>query len=80
MVLVKLYGIVKEEAGTGIINIDAKSVREVLEKLPENVKKVVERYRRYVIIVVDGEVVGIDAEKSLDENKAIEVFLVAGGG
>lgn len=80
MVLVRLHGVLREEGGIYMVSIDAKSVDEVLRKLPDNVKNVVEKYAPYVVIVVDGEVLSGDSEKYLEGSETLDFFLVAGGG
>ncbi|MCS7111407.1 MAG: hypothetical protein N3D82_05025 [Ignisphaera sp.] len=80
MVLVRLHGVIKEEGGIGVVNVDAKSVSEVLHKLPSRIKDIVGKYIKYVVIVVDGEILHVNSEKYLEGDEAVDIFLVAGGG
>ncbi|MEM1678849.1 MAG: hypothetical protein QXV81_01740 [Ignisphaera sp.] len=47
--------------------------------LSENIKRVVERCYRYIVVVIDGEVVYI-TDRTLKRGAAIGVSLVAGEG
>ncbi|MEM2207570.1 MAG: MoaD/ThiS family protein [Sulfolobales archaeon] len=80
MVLLRLHGVLKEESGVSLIAVRGNNLEEVLSSLPEEIKKPIEKYRKYIIILVNGRRVYGCRETSLSEEDVVDLTLVVGGG
>ncbi|MEM1623046.1 MAG: hypothetical protein QW780_00935 [Sulfolobales archaeon] len=80
MPLLRLHGILKEESGLGVIAVSGNNLKEVLANLPEEVKKSIEKYKKHVIVLVNGKRIYEHQEALLGEEDIIDLTLVVGGG
>lgn len=80
MAIVRIHGVLKEETGVASLAVGGRSIREVLERLPEDVKKSIDRYGSYVIVLLNGARVDENKEIDLKDDDVIDLTLPVGGG
>lgn len=80
MVKVRLHTVLKEESGVSSLDIDARTLSELLSKLPENAKHVLNKYRNYLVILVNGRVMDIESKISLNQEDVVDISIPVGGG
>jgi len=80
MVRVRIHGILKEEGGVDIVDVDGRCFDEVVGKLPEEVRKVLMKYSKYLIVLVNGRRV-YDLDKvQLLPTDVVDLMIPVGGG
>jgi molybdopterin converting factor small subunit len=80
MVRVRIHGILKEEGGVDIVDVDSRYFDEVVGKLPEEVRKVLMKYSKYLIVLVNGRRV-YDLDKvQLQPTDVVDLMIPVGGG
>jgi molybdopterin converting factor small subunit len=80
MVRVRIHGILKEEGGVDVVDVDSRYFDEVVSKLPEEVRKVLMKYSKYLIVLVNGRRV-YDLDKiQLQPTDVIDLMIPVGGG
>jgi molybdopterin converting factor small subunit len=80
MVRVRIHGILKEEGGVDVIDVDSRYFDEVVSKLPEEVRKVLMKYSKYLIVLVNGRRV-YDLDKiQLQPTDVVDLMIPVGGG
>jgi len=80
MVRVRIHGILKEEGGVDVVDVDSRYFDEVVSKLPEEVRKVLMKYSKYLIVLVNGRRV-YDLDKiQLLPTDVIDLMIPVGGG
>jgi molybdopterin converting factor small subunit len=80
MVRVRIHGILKEEGGVDIVDVDGSYFDEVVGKLPEEVRKVLMKYSKYLIVLVNGRRV-YDLDKvQLLPTDVVDLMIPVGGG
>lgn len=80
MAIVRIHGVLKEESGIASLMVKGGSIKEVLEKLPEDVKRSMDKYGRYIIVLLNGTRVDENEEIDLKEGDVIDLTLPVGGG
>ncbi|MEM1795143.1 MAG: MoaD/ThiS family protein [Sulfolobales archaeon] len=80
MAILRLHGILKEESGFSVVAVRGNNLEEVLENLPGEIKKSIEKYKKHVIVLVNGKRVYEYKETLLSEEDVIDLTLVVGGG
>ncbi|MEM1527005.1 MAG: MoaD/ThiS family protein [Ignisphaera sp.] len=80
MVKVRFHTILKEESGLNNLEVDAENLSELLSKLPENVMQILEKYRNYLIILVNGHIVDPKHNIVLRREDIIDITIPVGGG
>jgi molybdopterin converting factor small subunit len=80
MVRVRIHGILKEEGGVEVVDVDGRYFDEVVGKLPEGVRKVLMKYSKYLIVLVNGRRV-YDLDKiQLLPTDVVDLMIPVGGG
>jgi len=84
MVRVKLFANFREIVGSRELEVDAKSVRELLDLLVKNYPKFKEYFsedklKEYVHIMVNGKIVE-DLSERLNQNDTVAIFPPVSGG
>jgi molybdopterin converting factor small subunit len=80
MVRVRIHGILKEEGGVDVVDVDGRYFDEVVGKLPEEVRKVLMKYSKYLIVLVNGRRV-YDLDKiQLLPTDVVDLMIPVGGG
>ncbi len=80
MVRVRIHGILKEEGGVDVVDVDSRYFDEVVSKLPEEVRKVLMKYSKYLIVLVNGRRV-YDLDKiQLQPTDVVDLMIPVGGG
>ena len=80
MVRVRIHGILKEEGGVDIVDVDGRYFDEVVGKLPEEVRKVLMKYSKYLIVLVNGRsVYDLDGVQLLPTD-VVDLMIPVGGG
>ncbi|MCC6014393.1 MAG: MoaD/ThiS family protein [Desulfurococcaceae archaeon] len=79
MAVVRLHGVLREEAGFRELEVDGANLGEVLQKLPERVREVLGRYSKYLVFLVDGRVIR-DMSTPLKRGDVVDVTIFVGGG
>ncbi|MEM0014966.1 MAG: hypothetical protein QXX81_00660 [Zestosphaera sp.] len=79
MVVVRLHGLLREEAGTTVLNVRGCNLEEVLQNLPPEVGEVLRMYAKHLIILADGRRI-YDMKTILDEDATVDITLPVGGG
>lgn len=77
--MIKLHGILREESNTKELVVEGGRIAEVIEKLPESVRKVLMKYSQYILILVNGERV-YDLTMVLEDNDVVDIIPPVGGG
>ncbi|MCC6047785.1 MAG: MoaD/ThiS family protein [Desulfurococcaceae archaeon] len=79
MTVVRLHGVLREEAGLRELEVDGANLSEVLQKLPKQVKEVLGKYSKYLVFLVDGRVVR-NMNTPLKREDVVDVTIFIGGG
>ncbi|MEM0454206.1 MAG: MoaD/ThiS family protein [Sulfolobales archaeon] len=77
--MIRLHGILREESNTRELIVEGRCLTEVIEKLPESVRKVIMKYSQYLLILVNGKRV-YDLTAVLEDNDIVDMIPPAGGG
>lgn len=80
MVRVRLHTVLKEESGVSNLDVDAFNLSELLMKLPDNVKQVINKYRGYIIILVNGRIADLETACALNHDDVVDITIPVGGG
>ncbi len=79
MAVVKLHGVLREESNAKELRVGEGTIAEVLEKLPEEVRKALMKYSKHLLVIVNGRRV-YDLNIVLNDNDVVDITLPVGGG
>lgn len=79
MAVVRLHGILREEAGVKEVEVPGSSLDEILSGLPKGVREVLERYSKYLVFLVNGKVVH-ERSINLKPEDVVDVTIYVSGG
>lgn len=79
MIRVRFHGALRYEVGLNYIDVNGTQLAEVFLRLPDDVRTVLRRYEKYLIILVNGRRV-YDLNILLDDDSVVDVMLPLGGG
>lgn len=79
MVIVRLHGILREESSIKELRVGGGTVAKLLEELPEEVKRVLIKYLKYLLVIVNGRRV-YDLNTTLNDDDVVDITLPVGGG
>jgi molybdopterin converting factor small subunit len=80
VVRVRVHGVLKEESGVDVIDVEGRYLNEVMSKLPEEVKNVLMKYSKYLIVLVNGRRVYDLRGVELLPNDYVDLMIPVGGG
>ncbi len=80
MVRIRIHGILKEECGVEVIDIEGTYLNEIMSKLPKEVKNVLMKYSKYLIVLVNGRRVYDLESIQLLPNDYVDLMIPVGGG
>ncbi len=79
MVKVRFHGALKDEIGLDHVDVNITQLAEALSRLPDNIKAVLEKYEKYLIVLVNGRRT-YDLNISLGNDSVVDIMLPLGGG
>lgn len=80
MVLIRFHGILREESNIKEVEVGDGYINEILNALPEGVKGVINKYSRYLLILVNGKRVYSTDKLLVSNGDVVDLTLPAGGG
>lgn len=80
MVKVRLHTILKEESGIDSIDIEANNLNELFSNLPKNIQHILNKFKDYLIILVNGRPVSLELNYVLNQEDIVDITLPVGGG
>ncbi|MEM0453175.1 MAG: hypothetical protein QXO98_00750 [Sulfolobales archaeon] len=80
MVIIRLHGVLKEELGIKELEVGDGNLIKILDELPEKVKKVLEKYSQYLLILVNGKRIYDLSNTFVSHVDIVDITLPIGGG
>lgn len=79
-VLVRLHTVLKEESGVPFLEIEVEELTELVDKMPNNVREVLNKYKDYLIILVNGVPKDVKSGYKLKPGDVVDITIPVGGG